>query len=41
MWLIFDIDARAECNAKAPVGNVFNTGVPNADHPVISHGYIL
>jgi hypothetical protein len=38
---MFNIDARAECNAEALTGDVCNLGIPNADYTIISHGNIL
>jgi hypothetical protein len=38
---MFNLDARAECNAEASTGDVFNLGISNADNLIIPHGNIL
>lgn len=38
---MFNLDARAECNAEASTGDVCNLGIPNADNIIIPHGNIL
>jgi hypothetical protein len=38
---MFNIDARAKCNAEALTRDVCNLGILNADNLIISHGNIL